>query len=166
VTIAGIPFEFSAILTADRSLDLVVLVDTIDDGPEEDARREIDGLARALDVARSRRPLTVALIGPRWSELTERAIARVARVLVCDVVVDDDARDALRRALAVLLPLTVDTAPGEPTQSWANVRSRLGETTGGQEFAALLAAAPRGAAGVQEALIQFLSAPLEHDPRD
>jgi hypothetical protein len=163
VVVAGIPFDFSAILTADATLDLVVLVDTVEDGPEEEARREISGLARALDVAGSRRPLTVALIGPRWSELTERAMARVARVLVCEVVVDDDEKATLRDALAVLLPLTLKMSPEEPTESWANVRAQLEEGTGGQDLADLLGAAPRGAGLVHDALVRFIAEPLQRD---
>jgi hypothetical protein len=163
VTVAGIPFDFSVILIADDSLDLVVLVDTVEDGPEEEARREIGGLARALDVAGSRRPLTVALIGPRWSELTERAMARVARVLVCEVVLDDDAMAALHDALAVLLPLTLTTAPQEPTESWANVRAQLQKGAGGPDLADLLGAAPRGAGRVRNALVRFLAEPVERD---
>lgn len=161
VMVAGVPFEFSAILTADASLDLVVLVDTVEDGPEEEARREIGGLARALDVAGSRRPLTVALIGPRWSEVTERAMARVARVLVCEVVVDDDAKATLRDALAVLLPLILEMSPDEPTESWANVRAQLEEEAGGPDLADLLGAAPRGASRVHDALVRFLAGPVE-----
>lgn len=161
ITVTGIPFAFSAMLVADDSLDLVVLIDTVEDGPEEGIRREVDGLARALDVAGSRRPLSVVLIGPRWSELTERAIGRVARVLVCDVVVGDRAEAALHDAVAVLLPLELAPAPQEPGDSWATVRKQLEARVGGATVAPLLAAAPRGSAQVERALLQFLAEPLE-----
>lgn len=160
ITVAGIPFAFSAMLAAEDSLDLVVLVDTVEDGPEEAIRREVDGLARALDVAGSRRPLTVILIGPRWSELTERAMARVARVLVADVVVGENAELALRDALAVLLPLELAPTPEEPTESWATVRKQLEVGVAGADVTELLAAAPRGPANVERALRRFLAEPL------
>ena len=70
VDVAGIPFCFSAMLSSARSLDLVVLIDTFESGSEETMRREVVGLSRALDLAKSRRPLTVVLIGQRWSEVT------------------------------------------------------------------------------------------------
>jgi hypothetical protein len=109
VRVGGIAFSFSAMLISARSLDLVVLIDTFESDSEEIARSEVAGLARVLDLKRSRRPLTVVLIGQRWSELTERAMTRTARVLRCEVVLGDDIRDtAIRDAVAVLLPL----APG------------------------------------------------------
>jgi hypothetical protein len=163
VDVGGIPFKFSAMLAGTDSLDLVVLVDTVEDGPEERIRQEVDGLARVLDVAGSRRPLTVVLIGPRWRELTERAIARVARVLVCEVVVGGDAKAALRDALAVLLPLDVDVEPTPDTSSefWPNVRSRLEAAVDDGDLRAVLAMAPKGTELVRDAMVRYLSAPME-----
>src|SRR4051812_34218317 len=147
VDIAGIPFHFSAMLISDRSLDLVVLIDTFESGTEESMRREVVGLARALDLAKSRRPLTVVLIGQRWSEVTERAMTRVARVLRCEVVLGNEAREAaLRDALAVLLPLRLAPAPDEPEESWSSVRAQLGESVADVGLAKVIAAAPRGPA--------------------
>lgn len=167
VTIAGIGFDrFSSILTADRSLDLIVLVDTVEDGPEAKIRQEISGLARALDVAESRRPLTVVLVGPRWSELTERAIARVARVLLCEVVVGDGAEPALRNALSVLLPLTLNASPDEPTESWTEVRRQLEQGTDIDPLGAVLDAASLGADRVHERLVRVLAAPFDKETDD
>ena len=59
VTVAGIPFEFAAILARPDSLDLVIIADTIAEPDHERIRRRIEALARALDVVRSRRTLTV-----------------------------------------------------------------------------------------------------------
>ncbi len=161
IAVAGIPFAFSAMLVAEDLLDLIVLIDTVEDGPEEDIRREVDGLGRALDVAQSRRPLSVILIGPRWSELTERAMGRVARVLVCDVVVGDNAETALRDALAVLLPLELTLAPEEPAESWISVRKQLEARVGDADMAPLLAAAPKGEKSVERELRHFLAEPLK-----
>lgn len=164
VKVAGIPFHFSAMLSSDRSLDLVVLIDTFESGAEEAMRREVAGLARALDVARSRRPLTVVLIGQRWSEVTERAMTRVARVLRCEVVLGDEARDAaLRDALAVLLPLNLTPAADAPEESWSSVKAELQDGLADPDLAKVVTAAPRGPARVKKALLQFLSTPLGPD---
>lgn len=163
VDVNGIPFAFSAMLAGTDSLDLVVLVDTVEDGPEERIRQEVDGLARALDVAGSRRPLTVVLVGPRWRELTERAIARVARVLICEVVIGDDAPAALKDALAVLLPLEIDLDPGSDpvSEPWLDVRSRLEASVQDDALRAVLATAPEGTERVREAMVHYMSAPME-----
>lgn len=164
VDVGGIPFRFSAMLSSDRSLDLVVLIDTFESGAEETMRREVVGLSRALDLAKSRRPLTVVLIGKRWSEVTERAITRVARVLRCEVVLGDEAREAaVRDALAVLLPLELTPAPEEPEESWSSVKAELQQDLADPELTKVIAAASRGPEQVEKALVQFLSKPLGPD---
>lgn len=163
VSVAGVPFEFSAVMTSERSLDLVVLIDTIQFGPEDRARRELEGLARALDIAKSRRPLTVVLIGKRWSEMTERAMSRVARVLLCEVVVGTQEQQdaAVQSALAVLLPLRLDIATDEPDESWSTgAREQLEKRLGDKGLLKTLEAAPRGPARVKAALLEFLAEPL------
>jgi hypothetical protein len=164
VSVDGTPFEFAAVLTAKDTLDLVVLIDTVDEAPEDRARREVIGLARALDLAGSRRPLTIVLVGPRWSEVTERAMSRVGRVLVCEVVLGDKNREtALRQALAVLLPLKLDPVPDEPGDLWTNVLTRLTSTIEEAALEEILAAATRGAADVEVTLLRYLAEPSEED---
>lgn len=164
VNVAGIPFRFSAMLSSDRSLDLVVLIDTFESGAEEMVRREVVGLSQALDLANSRRPLTVVLIGQRWSEVAERAMTRVARVLRCEVVLGDEAREAaLRDSLAVLLPLELTPAPDEPEESWSSIKAELQQDVADPELGKVITAAARGPAQVKKALVQFLSKPLEPD---
>lgn len=161
VDVAGIPFHFSAMLASERSLDLVVLIDTFESAPEETMRREVAGLARALDLAESRRSLTVVLIGKRWSEVTERAMTRVARVLRCEVVSGDEDREAaLRDALAVLLPLELTPAPDEPEESWSSIRAELEQDLADPGLGRVIAAASRGPTRVKGSLLQFLSLPL------
>jgi hypothetical protein len=162
-----IPFRFSAALVSKESLDLVVLVDTFDSGNEEDVRREVTALGRALDLAGSRRPLTVVLVGQRWSELTERAISRVARVLRCQIVLGDEARDAaLRDSLAVLLPLDLPDAPKEPEETWSNIRVQLEQGLSDPELQEVLSAAARGSGKVTQAVRSYLSAPLGNETDD
>lgn len=164
INVAGIPFRFSAMLSSNRSLDLVVLIDTFESGAEETARREVLGLSRALDLAKSRRPLTVVLLGQRWSEVTERAMTRVARVLRCDIVLGEEAREiALREALAVLLPLELPASRDEPEQSWSSYKAELHQDVADPELAKVIAVATRGSGQVKRALVDFLSKPLGPD---
>jgi hypothetical protein len=162
VQVGEVPFQFSVVLVSKESLDLVVLVDTFEDGSEEVVRGEVMALARALDLAGSRRPLTVVLIGQRWSEITERAISRVARVLRCQVVLGDDARDAaLRDALAVLLPLNLPKVPEEPEETWSAIRMQLEQDLDDSDLREVLLVASRGQGSVKQALRNYLAAPLE-----
>jgi len=160
VLVGGVAFRFSATLVSTHSLDLVVLIDTFESA-EPAMRREIVGLARALDNARSRRPLTAVLIGKRWDEATERAMTRVARVLNCPVFVDEAERDAaLEDALAVLLPLELPSAPEEPEASWSSVKAELERDIRDASLAEVLTAAPNGRDSVQRKLLNYLAEPL------
>lgn len=102
VAVASIPFEFSAVLVASSSLDLVLVVDTITDTDVASIRARVEGVSRALDLVESRRPLTVVLVGPEPTPELLLALTRVARVLIAGVPSDER---ELREALAVLLPL-------------------------------------------------------------
>jgi hypothetical protein len=64
----------------------------------------VEALSRALDVARSRRSLTVIVVGPRPLPGTLDRLSRVARVLPVGVSGDEE---VLRDWLAILLPLNV-----------------------------------------------------------
>jgi hypothetical protein len=161
VEVAGLSFSFSAMLTSDRSLDLVVLIDTFENRGEEAMRREVVALARALDLVRSRRPLTVVLIGQRWEASTELAMTRVARVLRGEVAETDDRRDtAMRDALAVLLPLRLTPAPEEPKESWSRIRGELEAGVADPDLVKVVAAATKGPARVKATVLRFLSDPL------
>src|SRR5207237_216458 len=116
--IGGIPFEFAAMLAGRSSLDLIALVDLAVDADDERTRRRVEGLARALALVRSRRSLTVVLVGPRRDPGLIQAIAGVARVLTVGSPGEDDEAD-LRDALAVLLPLEVATEDEDAAGSWA-----------------------------------------------
>ncbi len=106
LSIASLPFEFAATLVGgERALDLIVVVDM---GAEKDERRlvqRLQSLARALDVMRSRRPLTTILAGPQPSAATLESLSKVCRVLTVGVPTGVSAGQELRDALAVLLPL-------------------------------------------------------------
>ena len=121
VAIADIPFEFSAVLVAGSTLDLVVVVDTITDTDASSIRHRVEGLGRALDLVDSRRPLTIVLVGPEPAPELHLALTRVARVLIVGV---PSGERELRESLAILLPLEIVTAAEMP-ESWRAAREKL-----------------------------------------
>jgi hypothetical protein len=157
--IGGIPFEFAAMLAGRSSLDLIALVDLAVDADDERIRRRVEGLARALDLVRSRRSLTVVLVGPRRGAGLIQGIAVVARILTVGSPGEDDEAD-LRDALAVLLPLEVTTEDGEAADSWAAARDRM-VAAHPAETEAVLSAARSGKAAVESALHDMLGEPID-----
>ncbi|MDE1918781.1 MAG: hypothetical protein KGJ57_19810 [Sphingomonadales bacterium] len=102
--IAGLAFEVAgAFVGVDHSADLVIIGDMAADG-ERKVVQQIEGIARALDVMRSHRPLTTVIVGPRPVGKTLEALAQVGRIL--PVGEADDPAD-LRDQLAILLPLVL-----------------------------------------------------------
>jgi hypothetical protein len=145
VAVAGIPFEFSAVLAARSSLDLIVVVDTVTETDVASIRRRVQGLSRALDLVESRRPLTVVVIGPDPLPELQVALTRVARVLMAGV---PGSERELREAVAVLLPLELVTAAELP-ESWRSARDKL--LTAHPNVAEVLEAAKMGAEEVAKA---------------
>ena len=162
MSIGSIPFEFAAMLTTERSLDLIVIIDTLED-PEDRIHQKLDGLSRALDLVSSRRPLTVVLVGPTPRPAAMEALATFARVLPIGTPVGEDAGESLRDSLAVLLPLVLPQATDEPAQSWRDVRQRLLDTHLSDDPTSLLDAATDGSEAVQDALRASLAQPLEEE---
>jgi hypothetical protein len=100
--IAGVTFDApAAFVGTPPSPDLVVIGDTSMQ-TARDLQRTVEGVGRALDVVRSRRPLTLVLVGPRPESKSISALSRYARVLPVGESADDD---SLANWLAVLLPL-------------------------------------------------------------
>lgn len=63
--VAGLKFDFPvAFVGSAPSPDLIVIADTAFDNEQRILKR-IEGLARALDVVQSKRPLTIVVAGPR-----------------------------------------------------------------------------------------------------
>jgi hypothetical protein len=148
VAVGGIPFEFSAVLAASSSLDLVVLVDTVTDDDVLSIRRRVEGLSRALDLAHSRRPLTVVLIGPEPVPELQLALTHV--VLAAGV---PSGERELREAIAVLLPLDIVTVTEMP-ESWPSAREKL--LAAHPDAADLLEAAKVGSEAVAQAARRHL----------
>lgn len=107
--VAGLIFSVAgAFIGGDRSSDLVVIGDMAADG-ERGVIQQIEGIARALDVVRSRRPLTSIIVGPRPIGRALEALSQVSRVLAVDEASDEL---ELRDRLAVLLPIELPISLG------------------------------------------------------
>ena len=156
--IGGIPFAFDAMLAGRNSLDLIAVVDLGIHPDDERIRHQVEALAQALDLVRSRRSLTVVLAGPRRGAALIQAIAGVARILVVGTPMEGE--DAgLRDALAVLLPLEIALQDDSAIEVWLQARERLLEGNP-VEIEPLLAMAPRGQTAVEAALGTLLAAPF------
>jgi hypothetical protein len=162
--IAGLKFDLPAALVGTGlSPDLIVVLDTAFD-TEDRIKNKVEGIARALDVVRSKRPLTAILAGPRPGSTILDTIAKVCRALPVGPVGDGDEDDILRNWLAVLMPLylpkTTDAA-GDPMKE-------LLQNVDKEDAAAmeLLSAAPRGPKEVENALHRIINEPLVEAEED
>jgi hypothetical protein len=100
--VAGLTFDVAgAFVGVGHSADLVVIGDMAADG-ERKVVQQIEGIARALDVMRSHRPLSTVIVGPRPIGKTLETLAQVGRILSVEEALDPA---ELRDQLAVLLPL-------------------------------------------------------------
>jgi hypothetical protein len=155
--IGGIPFDFNAMLAGRNSLDLIAVIDLATESDDDRIRRRIEALARALDLVRSRRSLTVVLAGPRRGAGLIQAIAGVARVLTVGTPREEA---ELRDALAVLLPLEVTPEDTGAAEVWAQARDRLLDAHLA-EVDPIITAAARGQEAVTQALAALLAEPLQ-----
>lgn len=100
--VAGLAFDIAgAFVGVGHSADLVLIGDMASDG-ERKVVQQVEGIARALDVMRSHRPLSTIIVGPRPIGKTLETLAQVGRILAVEEALDPA---ELRDQLAVLLPL-------------------------------------------------------------
>jgi hypothetical protein len=137
--VSGLIFDVAgAFVGVGHSADLVVIGDMAADG-ERKVVQQIDGIARALDVMRSHRPLTTVIVGPRPIGKALESLARVSRILAVEEAVDPaDLRDRLAILLPLVLPGSVSadrdlgageelTLPNAPIAAKLVEASKLGE---------------------------------------
>ena len=154
LVIGGLKFDFPAALVGtETSPDLILIADTAFE-KEERLVTKLEGVARALDVARSKRPLTVVIAGPRPSSANLETMSRVCRVLPTGTVLDKDAAVSLRNWLAVLLPLRLPEAHA-PIADALEQLPKLGAGLD-QEVADLVIPAKQGTQAVQLQLHQII----------
>jgi hypothetical protein len=160
VSIASIPFEFDATLVGSDSLDLVLVVDLISKKDPAIVRRQIEGMASALDLVQSRRSLTVVLLGPPPPLDVIHRLSKVARVLTVGSPVGPDADAELIDAVAVLLPLKINQDSGQLLESGLVARRELAVRFGDEISRGLLDAAAEGADQVHDTMTTLLEEPL------
>lgn len=162
--IAGLKFDLpAAFVGASPSPDLILIADSAFDN-EQRILKKIEGIARAMDVVRSKRPLTAVLAGPRPSSAVLDAMSRVCRVLPIGTISDGDPDAALRNWLAILMPLNLP----EPSASIADPLNEIAAQLEGlqPEVASLVDLAQQGADAVQSRLHELIAEPLADEDLD
>jgi hypothetical protein len=154
LTVAGMEFDFEAAARGtQRSHDLVLV--TTDRPPALRLQRLLAGLARSLDQAQSRRPITLVIVGD-LSANDKDQLERHARVL--HVESGDPSRAEVERAIAVLLPLDLPAAVIMHGSDPANeVLATLGPGPDTAEHITLVRAAIEGADEVRAALRNYVN---------
>lgn len=164
VRLGSIDFDFAAVLTAERGLDLVVVADTAEQSIDR-VGRSLAGLSRALDRMASRRPITVVLVGPRPTQAAIDALAVSGRVLAVGTPQGDaDVRSATE-ILSVLLPLNVPDIGSDVGSMWQNLVKGLGNLVAPQVSRPLLEASPHGAEAVRAAMKQLILEALDAEQK-
>ncbi|AMV41752.1 hypothetical protein [Paraburkholderia caribensis] len=156
--VGSISFDFThALVAGERANDLVIVIelkgDTVDDG----VIRKVMALTRALDVMRSKRPVTAVLTSGQPQTGTIQSISKVCRVLPVGAPRGPDAISAVRDWLSVLLPLT-QQPPVETLLDWeADLRVATTESAKGEFMDTLINAAPRGREAVETVLADAIT---------
>lgn len=164
LVIGGLKFDFPAVLVGtETSPDLILIADTAFEEEERLVAR-LEGVARSLDVARSKRPLTVVIAGPRPSSTNLELMSRVCRVLPTGILLDKDADGLLRNWLAVLLPLRLPEAHASIADAVEQI-SKLGAGLD-QEVAKLVVPAKNGTRAVQLQLHKIIDAAVSDANED
>ncbi len=154
LTIAGTEFGFDAAARGTHSSHDLVLVAT-DRVPRLRLQRLVAGLARSLDLAASRRPVSLVLMDEvAASDRIE--LERYARVLPVGSVAPDLAE--IEKAVAVLLPLKLPEAELAHGSDPVNeVMAVLGPAKTTSDHLALVHASADGPDAVREALRRFVN---------
>jgi hypothetical protein len=161
-------FDFTHTLVAgERANDLVIVIELRGDTADDVVTRRVLALTRALDVLRSKRPVTVVLTSGQPRAETVSSISKVCRVLPVGAPAGPHALDAVRDWLSVLLPLTQPPAVDTMFDWEADLRAAAG-SAGGVLMDRLTNAAPRGKSAVEAVLAEAIDdtiAPLLDDEK-
>lgn len=152
--VGGLKLDFPAAFVHHKSSTELILV--ADTASEDEAllTRKMNGVARALDVSRSRRSLTLVLVGPRPKPVTLEYLGKVCRVLPLGSVTGTDADEVVHNWLAVLLPLTLPQADGAAINPLTRVRNLVGKLD--EPLRRLVDVAAQGEKTVQRNLHQLI----------
>jgi hypothetical protein len=155
LTIVGTEFDFEAAARGTKSSHDLVLIAT-DQVPPRRLQRLVAGLARSLDLAESRRPVSLVVLGGVAAR-DRLELERYARILPISSATPDVSE--IEEAVAVLLPLSLPNADlmhgSDPLN---DVMGALGPSKSSSEHIALIQAAQDGPEAVREALRRYANA--------
>jgi hypothetical protein len=154
LTVAGTEFDFEAAARGTRNSHDLVLIATGQIPPRR-LQRLVAGLARSLDLAASRRPMSLVLIGGVNADDRAR-LERFARVL--PIASSTPSASEIEGAVAVLLPLNLPNAElvhgNDPVNE---VFAELGPSRATPEYIGLVKAAAGGPEAVREELRKYVN---------
>jgi hypothetical protein len=151
--------EFThALLAEHRANDLVLIIDVKGDTADDVITRKVLASTRALDVLRSRRPVTVILTAGQPHSETVRSISKVCRVLPVGSPTGPNADRAVRDWVAVLLPLAQPNTVESKVEWEAELDKLVAARTKSPLMQLLIAAAPGGKDAVEAALANCIDA--------
>lgn len=152
LTVVGTEFDFEAAASGTHTSHDLVLVAT-DQVPRKRLQRLVAGLARSLDLAASRRPVSLVLIGGVAAS-DRMELERYARVLPIASTTPDVAE--IEKAVAVLLPLKLpNTELVNGSDPVNEVMAALGPLKTTPDHIALIKAAADGPDAVREAFRRY-----------
>lgn len=165
LSVAGTQFDFEASARGTSTSHDLVVVST-DEVPMRRLQRLVAGLARSLDLAGSRRPLSLVFLGE--VQASERAqLERYARVL--PIASNTPSYAEIEEAIGVLLPLRLPTADllhgSDPVDE---VMAALGRENVTPDHLFLIRAASEGAGAVRDKLRHYADRGVDvtDDPKD
>ncbi len=149
--IGSLAFEFThALVAGGHANDLVIVIELRGDSADDAIIRKVLALTRALDVLRSKRPVTAVLTSGQAIPNTVQSISRVCRVLTVGSPTGPKAEEAVRDWLSVLLPL-IEPPAVETLIDWeTDMRQRLPRNAQDLGIEELLDSASRGKIAVEE----------------
>lgn len=147
VEVTGVAFDFDALLLGTgRSIDVVVVADMAYEN-ETRLRQKVEALGRALDVAGSRRSLTVVTVGPEMRSDELHSLAQTARVLPTA----PGSRN-LEDSLAILLPLAVGVSTASRIEPFREIDEWAASEPSVAPVSTTVSVAARGTEAVEREL--------------
>lgn len=161
LTVADVAFDFdAAVMGTGVSHDLVVVA-SVDTSPRRLVRL-VASLSRTLDQVGSRRPVTLILLGEPQDVDAVADLGRHARLIAIESTTPTV--DEIRRAVAVLMPLTLPSATARGREPLVHVAEVLDRPLS-EEEQAFLRAARVGPDEVRSTLRRYLDAATQtQDP--
>jgi hypothetical protein len=129
--------------------------------PDERLMRSVDGIARALDVVGSRRPLTAVLVGPSPTITVLAELSKTCRVLPIGLASNEPGDQPIKDWLSALLPLDIPAAAVNLDNPLASLESA---TERDVPASRLLKAARSGKEAVSEEFLRQIEEALSPPP--